>query len=97
MVSIRERPASVDNRAVPGHWEGDLLSGSGKETQRFGPTGREHTLVCESTFGSVDLRDHAVLTNAVAQVVISGAAYWNIDKVPGRSLWPLQSDFVCPC
>lgn len=62
-VSIRERPPEVEDRAVPGHWEGDLLLGK--------PNSQLITLVERQTrylmLIKTDRRDSASVVDALAR------------------------------
>ena len=81
-VSITERPANVEDRAIPGHWEGDLIQGTD-----FSFIG---TLV-ERTSRYV----HLVRVTGKDADGMAGALIREVQRLPGRLIATLTWDRGC--
>src|SRR3984957_10943879 len=64
-ISIRERPAEVEDRAIPGHWEGDLLRGA--RNSHVATLVERHSRFCMLV--KVPGKDTATLVSALSQHV----------------------------
>jgi len=62
-ISIRERPALVEDCAVPGHWEGDLLFGS--DNSQIATLEERHTRFV--MLAKVDSKDSETVINALVK------------------------------
>ena len=65
-ISIRERPAEVEDRAIPGHWEGDLLRGA--RNSHVATLVERHSRFCMLV--KVSGKDTATVVAALSQHVL---------------------------
>ena len=100
MIMISDRPAVVEDRAVPGHWEGDLIIG--KDSRSAIGTLVERTtryvmlLHLPGAHDSITVRDQLVKTMATLPQHLRGSLTWDQGSemaAHARSPWPR----TCPC
>ncbi|MER8434276.1 IS30 family transposase [Mesorhizobium caraganae] len=86
MISIRERPAEAEDRAIPGHWEGDLLTGA--NDTNIATLVERHSRF--TMLVKVARRDSATVVAALAQTIgtlpeeLRRSLTWNQNKEMAR-------------
>lgn len=81
MVLIADRPAEVDDRAVPGHWEGDLITGAGNAsaigTLVERTTGFVMLLHLPERHGAVEVRDQMITAIGKMPAALRRTVTWD--------------------
>jgi IS30 family transposase len=89
-ISIRQRPAEIEERAIPGHWEGDLIGGT--KNSHIATLVERHSRL--TAFIKVPSKGSAVLVTALSQQVrilpaaLRRSLIWNRGLNTGPSRLP---------
>jgi IS30 family transposase len=81
MVMIADRPAEIEDRAVPGHWEGDLITGAGNAsaigTLVERSTGFLMLLHLPERHGAIEVRDQMITAIGRMPALIRKTVTWD--------------------
>ncbi|AIT89304.1 Integrase core domain protein [Corynebacterium ulcerans] len=99
MVMISDRPAAIEDRAVPGHWEGDLILGKGNKSA-IGTLVERTTryvmlLHLPNGHGAKEVKDALVATIGTLPQHLKDSLTWDQDsEMAGHKSFSIATD--CP-